>query len=184
METVNIEKWIKENTFQCPMGRVSLQQCEALRKRRKFGEGGFTSSAEKVKDIYMPKVCENCTLWETLSKNKNIKEVVKVTDKKELVTCQDCGKEFEPYKNGNGTVRRFCPDCLSLHRKKGALKNKIKKAEDDGFLFSISFKYYPRLPEQLKKAANKNIRSVDHQALAYIIKGLEADGFDVERGEK
>jgi len=48
MEATNIEKWLKENTFQCPMGRVSLQQCEALRKRPKFGAGGFTVAAKKV----------------------------------------------------------------------------------------------------------------------------------------
>ena len=176
MDAVNIEKWLEENTFQCPMGRVSLQQCEALRKRRKFGEGGFISSAEKIKDIYMPKACENCTLWKTLSKNKHIKRVVKVINEKETATCQDCGKEFEPYKNGPSLVKNYCKECFTARR----LERKKRK---DKMLLTIDFFSFPSIPDLLKKAANKDVRTLEYQALAYIIKGLEADGFDVERGE-
>jgi len=49
-------------------------------------------------------------------------------------------------------------------------------------LYKVKFFYgFPSIPDQLRKAARKNVRTLEYQALAYIIKGLEADGFEVER---
>lgn len=57
---MDIEQWLKQNTFQCALGRVSPEQCEALRERPRFSE---TLGMRRMVPV-MPRECENCTEWQ------------------------------------------------------------------------------------------------------------------------
>jgi|GEM_PF-1701245 len=60
MKKEQADQWLEANTFQCALGRVSPQQCEALRKRPRFDETLNLSVSVPV----MPRECENCTEWQ------------------------------------------------------------------------------------------------------------------------
>jgi len=60
MNKEQAEQWLQANTFQCALGRVSPQQCEALRKRPRFGEVAHLPRLP----LFMPRECENCTEWQ------------------------------------------------------------------------------------------------------------------------
>ncbi|HDH98087.1 MAG TPA: hypothetical protein ENF70_03005 [Deltaproteobacteria bacterium] len=63
----DIEKWLKKNTFQCPLGRVSLRQCEANRNRPTFGK----ALRRRRWTLFKPLECENCTVWKNAAKPKD-----------------------------------------------------------------------------------------------------------------
>jgi len=60
-----IEEWIDKNTFQCPLGRVSLETCRQMRQRPRFEFAQSTEQhwANQSTTLYMPKECETCTEW-------------------------------------------------------------------------------------------------------------------------
>jgi len=60
MNKEQADQWLKAKTFQCALGRVSPQQCEALRKRPRFGEVAHLPRLP----LFMPRECEHCTEWQ------------------------------------------------------------------------------------------------------------------------
>jgi len=182
---MNTEEWLKQNTFRCPIGRVSLKQCESLRKRPVFGEK-ISLSTPNDYNLYMPRVCEKCTEWKKFAdsyRNESIKKKENRKEKnqmKETVICKECGGKFEPYKNGKNIITSYCPECLRIKKQKGILKRKVEKNAEK-LLFCIRLTGFPNLYDQLIKSANKNIRTPEHQAIAYLVESLEADGFKIER---
>ena len=62
-----VEKWLAENTFECPVGRVSPAQCERNRGKPSFKE--FYRKYPNLKgpkEGFQPEVCEACRDWERL----------------------------------------------------------------------------------------------------------------------
>jgi len=53
-----VEKWLQENTRQCPIGRVTREMCERLRARPQIKD------ATERDFLIMPLVCVNCRWWE------------------------------------------------------------------------------------------------------------------------
>jgi len=51
------------------------------------------------------------------------------------------------------------------------------KKQEDVIIFKLDISRYPKIMENLKKAAKKNFREVEMQALAYIDMGLKADDY-------
>ena len=49
----DIEEWIEENTFECPLGRVSINQCKINRSRKPARQCRYG-------EIPMPPICEGC----------------------------------------------------------------------------------------------------------------------------
>ncbi len=56
MDKNAIEKWLKENTRKCPIGRVTRAQCEKLRSRPLMKDAGEY-------ELVRPLVCVNCKWW-------------------------------------------------------------------------------------------------------------------------
>lgn len=56
MDKNAIEKWLKENTRKCPIGRVTREQCERLRSRPIIKDAGEN-------DLVRPLACINCKWW-------------------------------------------------------------------------------------------------------------------------
>ena len=67
MTQEDIEKWLEKNTFQCPLGRVSLRQCEANRNRPTFRE----ALSHRRWTPFRPLECENCIVWKNAAKPKD-----------------------------------------------------------------------------------------------------------------
>ena len=63
----DIEKWLEENTFQCPLGRVSLRQCEVNRNRPTLRKALTCRRWTPFK----PVECEDCTVWKNVAKSGN-----------------------------------------------------------------------------------------------------------------
>lgn len=51
-----IEKWLKENTRKCPVGRITRDQCEKLRSRPLIKDAGEY-------ELVRPLACTNCKWW-------------------------------------------------------------------------------------------------------------------------
>ena len=66
-----IEKWLDENTFECPLGRVSLWQCEQLRRRPKYDSKREVRLwlAGKI-SLLKPPECEGCKIWKKYAKRR------------------------------------------------------------------------------------------------------------------
>ena len=64
---------------------------------------------------------------------------------------------------------------------KAAKKKKTTRKPRDGdielTILTLGVGHYPEIIEGLEQAAIINIRTVEHQALAYIVKGLKAEGY-------
>jgi len=56
MDKNAIEKWLKEHTRKCPIGRVTREQCEKLRSRPLVKDAGEY-------DLVRPSACVNCKWW-------------------------------------------------------------------------------------------------------------------------
>jgi len=210
-QTLDVEKWLNENTFQCPLGRVSRKQCEALRNRPVFDPKNHAPiTRPNDHTLYRPQACISCTLWKEhegickaegctepakvkgfckkhyaqyyYRKNKEIGRKIREMSEK-LSVCEDCGKEFQPYQRGRQVIRRVCRDCLARRTTEGRVKTFIHEDRKDKKTITVNLSAYPDVIEKLENAAIKHFRTTEHQALAYIVKGLEADGFGREDAE-
>ena len=56
MDKNAIERWLKENTKRCPIGRVTRQQCKKLRSRPLLKDAGEY-------ELVRPSVCIGCKWW-------------------------------------------------------------------------------------------------------------------------
>jgi len=101
VDQVDCETWLEANTIKCPLGRVSLKQCEALRRRPRYEPGGA--------GLYRPEACEGCTVWE---------------DKmpEQLKRCSKCGEEkpvSEFYRDARARdgLKSRCKECYDAARR-------------------------------------------------------------------
>lgn len=114
-------------------------------------------------------------------KPMEIKEEIKKPKLPEIPVCTKCGKNSAVMlKDGSRPVTGLCAECSGAVSRQGKAKMKALRAGEstEHFLF-INIKDYPDIYGYLEKSGRLNIRSLEHQALAYIIKGLQADGFDL-----
>jgi hypothetical protein len=44
-----------------------------------------------------------------------------------IVNCQNCGVEFDPYRNGKAMQKKFCRPCMTSKRKKTFRSNAIRR---------------------------------------------------------
>ena len=58
MKSVEIEKWLEQNTRKCPIGRVTPEMCERLRARPRIKD------ATERDRLIRPLVCVDCEWWE------------------------------------------------------------------------------------------------------------------------
>ena len=111
----SIDEWMKENTFECPAlrARISLQQCEEIRKRptiKEYANNNSDGFKVHVKNC-RPDACDTCTVWKEFAEQRQCK-------------CKECGKAFKPYVNGAITITTICEHCL---KKKRSLNIRISK---------------------------------------------------------
>jgi len=116
-----IEAWLKNHTFQCSIGRVTPDQCRALRSRATIKE-----CSEKAWPAVppMPQVCERCCEWEEKIMSVEGTERTKQSPI-ETKKCRRCGRDLpltEYHKDGKGLGGRksICKDCLAMFRKEKA----------------------------------------------------------------
>ncbi len=55
----DIERWLRENTKQCPLGRVSKWQCEQNRSKPSRCSHRYSYKEKPIK-------CESCEEWKTI----------------------------------------------------------------------------------------------------------------------
>lgn len=72
--------------------------------------------------------------------------------------CKECGKEFEPYKNGRRTIRSICKECLNVK------KFKTRSA----LSLSVDFSEHSKLYQYLLERAKENFRSPEMEILAIL----------------
>lgn len=106
---------------------------------------------------------------------ENPKEDESVTEPKEKA-CERCGEvkgieEFQRHTRAKSGRAGICKACLSVATSKG--KNAVKAEQRGGVYLDLS--QYPEVTKSLPEAAHRNIRSVEHQAIAYIVRGLQED---------
>ncbi len=104
--------------------------------------------------------------WYYRKNKKAGKEVREMETKSERI-CQDCGTSFTPWVNGKITVTNVCPDCVAKRHKEGMEKKKR--------VLQIDLSDRLEAFKALQEAAKKNIRTVEHQALYYVLTGLKEE---------
>jgi len=142
--------------------------------------------------------CRNC------EQGKRIKEEsMDLTGETQTKTCFKCGQdkpleEFPKNKRLRDGHENKCKKCVTARAKQlRELRMKKAKRKDDHHpsphrrnaagrgdaSLVLPIGDYPDLAEALDDAALKHIRSPEHQALAYIVKGLKEDGYGNDHGE-
>lgn len=100
--------------------------------------------------------------------------------KQETQVCPRCGKEKELDDFQRNTFapsgrQRICRACLSKATKDG--QRKSKKIHPDETTLVLDTKDWPEVMEALPDAARTRIRTIEHQAIKYIVQGLKLDGY-------
>ena len=154
----NIEDWLNQHTFKCPIlnARISLTQCEAIRKRPTLKE--HLQKGMPVKNGFRPEACDDCKIWKEVS----------FMDKR---VCQKCGAEFKPYKHGCVTIERYCKNCLKEIRVRARRERAIR----------IDAKKLQRLLKEqgllhiLANKAKQELRDIEAQMVYEIREALKAN---------
>lgn len=121
--------------------------------------------------------CTECRKKQAKARWRNRK---KVSDDNGAPLCTDCGERPATMINGK-PVNGKCGYCMSRIMSEAAKKKKTTRKPRDGdielTILTLGVGHYPEIIEGLEQAAIINIRTVEHQALAYVVKGLKADGY-------
>jgi len=97
------------------------------------------------------------------AKQKSLRLITKKGDEKamEKVICRECGKEFEPWKNGKSIIKKICRECMVKKRNKKIIEAKRTQ-------LSINFTDHPELYSYLEQRAKKNFRDPAMEILAIL----------------
>ncbi len=92
--------------------------------------------------------------------------------------CERCGNpkpidEFQRHARSKTGRANICKECISKATTEGAKKKKA----DNGAGIYLDLSRYPEISESLPDAAHREIRTPEMQAIAYIVRGLKADGY-------
>ncbi|RKX58172.1 MAG: hypothetical protein DRP29_07110 [Thermodesulfobacteriota bacterium] len=166
----DLNKWVEINTFECPIGRITPEACEELRKRLTAKEWmnnpGKSFTAEKKNQPLKFDCCVNCKDYEKLTQEvyqKRLEFIKKQEEEKmpqkkkneKIIICPMCG-EKRPY-----YARGLCRSCYDK------LLYKIHKDQQNGNSTKVlvDFSFMPELFETLKKRAKEELRTLNMQIL-------------------
>jgi len=199
-EKQNIELWLADNTFECPVGRMSIKTCEELRGRPSMTQiahgiplaNGVRKAPKRVEA--RPSVCTECTLWkekverrkarmqeELDSKRKVPKEKAairpQVPDEQSIISkplpmgvCSVCGERFQPYPRGAIVIKRLCQVCMNT--KLSSSGREALKAKGSSLL--VDFSKHKDLLEHIRSSSKSELRSPENQVLWLLIKATES----------
>lgn len=180
------QAWLRANTFQCALGRVSPVQCRELRRRPTPGEhacfepGGAWGWYGRVKPIYLrPGACIECAEAETLiaqfeagresAPAPGIESPKKGDEMgKTKAKCLECGEHR--LIQGRG----LCSGCYQrqLRRERGEIvRDRTKKAEREVRHAAVEPKRAPDPAE----AQSDLVVAVDFSAAPEVLKALRDD---------
>lgn len=114
---------------------------------------------------------------------KNQEGGEKVETKKETKVCKKCGKEklideFPVNHKCQDGHLNTCRSCMNKLMKQGHQKRKT--INTNNYLSLDIDVWSSDIRESLKDAAELNIRTIEEQAIAYIVLGLKGDGYGKE----
>ncbi len=136
---LDVERWLREKTFSCALGRVSPAQCERNRNRPGlFDQHERVNPLNGPSETYKPAACTNCRDWERFCQNCRpgsfsageidqaagdfsgpedqpttpISEISMDSQPVGATLKCGCGAEFAPYKHGALVVKKLCPRCF------------------------------------------------------------------------
>jgi len=122
-------------------------------------------------------ICIECTkeFMKKKGKERGSMEAVKVAEGK---TCKGCGvkKPLEQYQVNPRTkdgLQPICKDCTGKKIASG-------RWDKDKNHLHLDISDYPEIMEALPDAAKARIRTLELQAIAYIVRGLQRDGYGKE----
>jgi len=166
----DLNKWIEINTFECHIGRITPEACQALRERPTAKEwlnsSGKSFTAEKINQLLKPTCCINCKDYEKFTQEvyKKRAEFIKKQEEEEMpqkkksekiIVCPMCGEKRLYYARG------LCRSCYDK------LLYKIHKDQQNGNSTKVfvDFSFMPELFETLKKRAKEELRTLNMQIL-------------------
>ena len=101
-----------------------------------------------------------------------------------------CGKIFEVVIGKKGRPRTRCDDCTSSKKKlknvkkeTNSLIKKIEEKKEQLISININFTGRESFYEILKESAQENIRTIEEQALFYIIRSLKENTINIKHSE-
>lgn len=120
---MDAEQWLRRHTFRCAIGRVSPEQCKALRERPVFDPDMPGSGP------YKPKQCMECKEWRE-----------KMSTASPERKCGRCGEtkpvtEFGKKAGGKDGLQPWCRECKRRYdreyRKKKQASRQINRAPEE-----------------------------------------------------
>ena len=136
----SFDRWLEQNTIACKLGKLTPEQCEVNRGRKRLAEPfDLHDQSPEARDglagVFMPTACESCSDWGRLHAEFREKRGKKVSKDKqpavkstgELCVCKKCNGEFKSYEYGCAVVKSVCRPCLTARSSK-----KQKESTPDG----------------------------------------------------
>lgn len=185
------DQWLEENTFVCSLGRLTIEQCESNRRRKRLSDRlslqdrSAEATQARVAGIVMPTACESCADFERLHAEfhnrtslqkrgrESMKEGVTPTETRK---CKECQEDFIPYKRGAVTIKSICEQCFN--KKTVPPNNKLAPApapkaptngQGDPDTVPITFSGKDReLLDRIIVIAGKDRRTVEAQVLYWL----------------
>lgn len=121
------DTWMEQNTFECPLGRISAETCKSVRERPRFGE-----EPPGTPMLIRPTACEKCNQWEEdMKEDRNLRNRENpVSDNQKK--CSKCGEtkgldEFYKDKNGRNGRKSVCKICTGNYTREHRLAKKRTK---------------------------------------------------------
>jgi len=110
---------------------------------------------------------------EALNTEKEVK--VKVEETKE---CRSCGEEkplseYQRNHRSKDGLQPNCKDCMAV----AVIAGRREKKRNT---ITLDISEWPEVLDALPDAAKARIRTLEHQAIAYIVRGLQRDGYGKE----
>jgi|GEM_PF-4109881 len=104
-------------------------------------------------------------------------QMSEVEGQNDAVLCSNCGKRPAVVDEFGDVVHGLCGQCRGGITKKGKGKKGGKAGRPPARKsLNLDITSYPEIMEGLADAAVVHIRTLEHQAIAYIVAGLQKDG--------
>jgi hypothetical protein len=198
-QTGPLDKWLKANCFTCKLGRITPEQCETNRKRKRLAEkvdmhDHSPEARARLAGVVVPTACESCTDWERLTKGfrhrlqlnetrhteggASIMGVKGIKGPSELCICKDCKGNFEAYKRGATVIKSICPACLTKKtsppkKKKTVAPSEQRPESNGGKALSITL-VFEEGDRDLFRTINDTARRERRSPECQVLKWLES----------
>jgi len=143
--------WLEINTFRCPYGRITPEECEKLRSRPSakeyFRNRKSVLKVQKGKVLLKPLVCEECMEWQKLA--------IEVYEKRKLFLEEQKQKKCELKNKVKGG---------SVMKKTGQEQKQGQERKDE-LKVLLDFSVAPELLEIVRKKAKEELRPLGLQIL-------------------